>query len=245
MGISLRTLASNALNSILRARSDNSSNRSAALKENVRNSQNIRQNLNSDQVSTGKTSNADIAKRQAKIQISDSVSLLNKKEDLTKKQLDDVDKLLAIAKKIKTETDDSKNQSLADDAATIIDSSNSGYDTAISSDSRLAESSLAVAKLSSADDNFLKTSITATRSLDYYGVQSELSFSKEDIDSTITSLEAAKGTIQNQVTAYDSIRSVFSSALKETTNQSNLLELANSGSFENLADKIISQFSSS
>lgn len=166
--------------------------------------------------SAGSLDAAARAQRSATLQLSSGVSSINTRESFTQKQQVTVEALLAKAREIKSETNPVRRDSLASDAASLISSAETEEANALESDTTLGEDQTVLVTLDSSIDigsstrNF-STTIDGVSTLSSVGVSSSLSFDSDDIDNTISTLEAAQQSLANKQSAYESSRSDISS----------------------------------
>ena len=168
--------------------------------------------------STNSLSAAQRATRSATLQLSSGATSINTRESFTHKQQVTVEALLAKAREIKREADPVRRDSLASDAASLISSAQAEETNAIQSDSSLDDDQRVQVTLDSSvpvgnSSRSLSTSINAVSTLSQIGVTSSLSFSSSNIDSTISTLEAAQQTLLSKQSSYESSRSDISSEI--------------------------------
>jgi len=200
--------------------------------------------------STKTTDAAQRATRSATLQLSAGVTSINTRESFTQKQQVTVEALLAKAREIKSEVDPVRSSSLASDAASLISSAETEETNSLRSDSTLDDDQTIQVTLDSSiavgnSARSFSTSIDAVSSLSDIGVTSSLSFSSSNIDSTISTLEAAQQTLLNKQSAYESSRSDISSEISTRGVSAQLrADLAGSG-IEKLAGELSKKISAS
>lgn len=187
---------------------NNSSTSGATGKLSVRSSR-------SDTASISSVNPEDRARRSATLQLSQLASSINTKQDLTEEQSQTVDSLLATAREIKRETNPLRRNSLATDASGLISSTTSQVSSAIQSDPTLAQTSSVQITVDSeipVGDSSRQFNLTVSKvsTLSELGVSSSLSFSSSNIDTTISTLEAAQGSLSAKLAGFNSDRTAIS-----------------------------------
>ncbi len=187
------------------------------------------------------------ARLETTLILSDAASSINKKEAATEEQLRSVDKLITLAEDIKKENNLTKAAEITEEAEDFLSSSNTAFDNASNADENLTQDEAIVEVIDSQEkvsnsEKFFKTTIPSANSLESYGLASDTSFAKENIDDTISSLEETKASIRTRLASFSSSRAEISNEVSSQAQKANILssvEVVEDLS-KHLAKKIIS-----
>lgn len=183
---------------------------------------------------------------QTALNLSEATSELNKKEAVTDKQIETVDQLISLAYKIKDETNLTKADELSTEAENLLNDANNNYTEATSNNEFLNQDQNIVevtdsSVSESSSEKYFKTTILKTSSLSDLGLSSNTSFSKSDIDSTISSLENIKSALSSSQQGYSNSRSAIaqevSSVAIKADSLSKVSEIENMA--QDLAKKLV------